>query len=116
MPMKLINLNAWSKITYTYGVIGPEIMFFCQDNNIVSNFKMPDLDPITISVRQFTQQGAEMLIQINDPMNIQGNTNEFNMSNQEGLRILLSKFITLNTFKNYAKTHLNHLMSELVTI
>ena len=32
-PMKLIDLKCWCKITYTYGVIGPEIMFFCQEKN-----------------------------------------------------------------------------------
>ena len=45
-PMKLIDQACWNKITYNYGVIGPEIMFFCQQQDFLSNFMMPDLDPI----------------------------------------------------------------------
>ena len=60
-PMKLIDLKCWHKITYIYGLIGPEIMFFCQEkSSMVSALQMPDLDPITISVRQFNQYGLEI--------------------------------------------------------
>ena len=50
-PMKLIDFKCWSKITYYYGVIGPEIMFFCESKSMMSHFQVPDLDPIKVSIR-----------------------------------------------------------------
>ena len=35
-PMKLIDQKCWFKITYYYGVIGPEIMFFCEEKCMIS--------------------------------------------------------------------------------
>ena len=46
LPIKLIDYKAWCKITYYFGVIGPEILFFCQENGIINQFQMPDLEPI----------------------------------------------------------------------
>lgn len=50
-PMKLVDQKCWCKITYIYGVIGPEIMFFCQDHAMMSSQQLPDLDPISVSIR-----------------------------------------------------------------
>lgn len=51
LPIKLIDYKAWCKITYNFGIIGPEILFFCQENGIINHFQMPDLEPISISIR-----------------------------------------------------------------
>ena len=63
-----------------------------------------------------SKDSIEMLTQISDPLNIQGNSNEYNMHNSEGINILISKFMTLNILKSYAKTQMTNLMPELTCI
>ena len=50
LSIKLINQACWSKITYNFGQIGPEIMFFCRQDKIRKEF-IPDLEPIKITLR-----------------------------------------------------------------
>ena len=106
-PMKLIDQKCWFKITHIFGVIGPEIMFFCQEKSMISNIQMPDLDPITVCIRQFNQHGHEINVQLNDTHNIQGNNPDQFASQTCGLQILLSQFITLKQFTNYAMLNLS---------
>jgi len=47
MPMRLIDQTCWNKITYIFGLIGPEICFFCHEDQITQAL-LPDLDPFTI--------------------------------------------------------------------
>lgn len=112
--MKLVDTKCWHKITYIFGVMGPEIMFFCQENSVISSFQSPDLDPIKVSIRQFNQHGLEINTQIIDPISSQGN--DSNMVNIQGLQILLSKFITLKQVTNYAVLNMVNLMPELSQI
>ena len=47
----LVGQQCWSKITYLYGLIGPEVMFFCNKDPITKKW-MPDLEQTTVKVRQ----------------------------------------------------------------
>lgn len=48
----LVNQNCWRKITYNFSKLGPEILFFCQKDQLTDCY-MPDLEPISVNIRQF---------------------------------------------------------------
>lgn len=45
----LVSQQCWSKITYFFGLHGPEIMFFCQQDPLTKQY-MPDLNPVKLGV------------------------------------------------------------------
>jgi hypothetical protein len=57
--MKLINLSCWNKISFYFGSMGPEILFFCHQDPI-SKIMMPDLEPIKVMMRQFDENVIEL--------------------------------------------------------
>lgn len=47
--MFLVDQQCWSKITYTFGLLGPEIMLFAQQDPMLG-VHMPDLEPVKVHV------------------------------------------------------------------
>ena len=46
----LVHMTCWRKIIYNFGSYGPEIQFFCHQDN-ESKQLVPDLDPSKIELR-----------------------------------------------------------------
>ena len=53
--IRLISDNCWRKITYTFGQIGPEIMFFCNKDPQMDNAYVPDLEPVKVGISLFSE-------------------------------------------------------------
>ena len=52
--IRLISDNCWRKITYTFGQLGPEIMFFCNRDPQLDCY-VPDLEPVKIGISLFNE-------------------------------------------------------------
>ncbi len=48
----LIDQQCWFKITSYFGLVGPEIMFFCHKDPMLDAF-MPDLEPFKATIHMF---------------------------------------------------------------
>lgn len=55
LSMVLVSEDCWRHITNAYGLIGPEILFFCHEDPITNKF-MPDLEPSKLSVTYLSSQ------------------------------------------------------------
>ena len=53
--IRLISDNCWRKITYTFGQLGPEIMFFCNKDPQMDNAYVPDLEPVKVGISLFSE-------------------------------------------------------------
>lgn len=85
----LVSQQCWSKITYFYGQVGPDIMFFCTQDPITKT-QVPDLEPIRVSVRNLKPDDGVEVKQM----------------------ILISQHITLSQFTHYLCCNCTHLLNE----
>lgn len=52
--IRLVSDACWRKITYTFGQLGPEIMFFCHKDPHLDCY-VPDLEPIKVEISVFNE-------------------------------------------------------------
>ena len=54
VEIRLISDNCWRKITYVFGQLGPEIMFFCHKDQHLDAY-VPDLEPVKVGITLFNE-------------------------------------------------------------
>lgn len=63
--IRLISDNCWRNITYTFGQLGPEIMFFCNKDPHLDAY-VPDLEPVKVGICLFNENMQQLPHSDND--------------------------------------------------